>query len=260
MAADEPIVVLLEAKHADEPHQRAVVGGDADHVGASADLLVEALEWVGRPAGPRAWSRPRTRRPCWTTPSSAWSLRRRGFRTRGPPFNRPTWTSFRPACEIGRERPGFLPTQLNRSMRATGWHDTRRAARPVCGSEDPVACHRTLPTRTTILTGVPPPRERARMRRSEPPRPVSKATNGSTQRWERSLSAAVEDAIRRVGAADGDQAGPTEVCLIVQAAVDEVQRACGRSGLRKSWPCADSHGARAETAAFGPPHESRDEG
>jgi hypothetical protein len=45
-AADEPLVVLLEAEHADEPDQRAVVGEDADHVGAPADLLVEALERV----------------------------------------------------------------------------------------------------------------------------------------------------------------------------------------------------------------------
>jgi hypothetical protein len=39
-------VVLLDAEHADEPDQRAVVGEDADDVCASADLLVEALERV----------------------------------------------------------------------------------------------------------------------------------------------------------------------------------------------------------------------
>jgi hypothetical protein len=40
-------VVLLEAEHADESEQGAVVGEDADDVGAPADLLVEALEGVG---------------------------------------------------------------------------------------------------------------------------------------------------------------------------------------------------------------------
>jgi hypothetical protein len=39
-------VVLLDAEHAGEPDQRSVVGEDADDVGASADLLVEALERV----------------------------------------------------------------------------------------------------------------------------------------------------------------------------------------------------------------------
>jgi hypothetical protein len=38
---------LLEAEHPDEPNQRSVVGEDADHVGAAADLFVEALERVG---------------------------------------------------------------------------------------------------------------------------------------------------------------------------------------------------------------------
>jgi hypothetical protein len=41
--------VLLDAEHADEPDQRAVVGEDADDVGAAADLAVEAFERVGRP-------------------------------------------------------------------------------------------------------------------------------------------------------------------------------------------------------------------
>jgi hypothetical protein len=48
-------VILLEAEHADEPGQRAVVGEDADHVGAAANL-VEALERVGIP-----YERPRCR-------------------------------------------------------------------------------------------------------------------------------------------------------------------------------------------------------
>src|SRR5215211_1564 len=48
-ATDEPLIVLLEAEHADEPDQGAVVGEDADDVGAAADLLVEALEWVRAP-------------------------------------------------------------------------------------------------------------------------------------------------------------------------------------------------------------------
>jgi hypothetical protein len=40
-------VVLLDAEHAGEADQAAVVGEDADDVGASADLRVEALERVG---------------------------------------------------------------------------------------------------------------------------------------------------------------------------------------------------------------------
>jgi hypothetical protein len=40
-ASDEPFVVLLDAEHADQPDQRAVVGEDADHVGAPADLLLK---------------------------------------------------------------------------------------------------------------------------------------------------------------------------------------------------------------------------
>jgi hypothetical protein len=40
-------VVLLEAEHPGEPDQAAVVGEDADDVGAPADLAVEALERVG---------------------------------------------------------------------------------------------------------------------------------------------------------------------------------------------------------------------
>jgi hypothetical protein len=40
---------LLEAEHADEADQAAVVGEDADDVGAPADLAVESLERVGAP-------------------------------------------------------------------------------------------------------------------------------------------------------------------------------------------------------------------
>ena len=47
-AADEPLVVLFDAEHPGEADQRAVVGEDADDVGAPADLFVEALERVGR--------------------------------------------------------------------------------------------------------------------------------------------------------------------------------------------------------------------
>src|SRR4051794_3031053 len=47
-AADEPLVILFDAEHPGEPDQAAVVGEDADDVGASADLFVEALERVGR--------------------------------------------------------------------------------------------------------------------------------------------------------------------------------------------------------------------
>jgi hypothetical protein len=42
-------VVLFDAEHSGEPDQRAVVGEDADDVGAAADLLVEALERVRGP-------------------------------------------------------------------------------------------------------------------------------------------------------------------------------------------------------------------
>jgi hypothetical protein len=41
-------VVLFDAEHPGEPDQAAVVGEDADDVGAPADLLVEALQRVGR--------------------------------------------------------------------------------------------------------------------------------------------------------------------------------------------------------------------
>jgi hypothetical protein len=41
-------VVLLDAQHPGQPDQRAVVGEDADDVGAAADLAVEALKWIGR--------------------------------------------------------------------------------------------------------------------------------------------------------------------------------------------------------------------
>ncbi len=41
-------VILLEQQGADEPYDRAVVGEDADHVGASFDLGIEPLEGIGR--------------------------------------------------------------------------------------------------------------------------------------------------------------------------------------------------------------------
>jgi hypothetical protein len=40
-------VVLLDAQHAGQPDQRAIVGEDANDVGAPPDLFVEALERVG---------------------------------------------------------------------------------------------------------------------------------------------------------------------------------------------------------------------
>ena len=40
-------VVLFDAEHPGEPDHALVVGEDADDVGASADLAVEALERVG---------------------------------------------------------------------------------------------------------------------------------------------------------------------------------------------------------------------
>jgi hypothetical protein len=46
-AADQPFVVLFDAKHSGEADEGAVVGEDADDVGAPADFLVEALERVG---------------------------------------------------------------------------------------------------------------------------------------------------------------------------------------------------------------------
>src|SRR6185503_10579903 len=42
-----PGVVLLDAEHPGEADQAAVVGEDADDVGAAADFAVEALERVG---------------------------------------------------------------------------------------------------------------------------------------------------------------------------------------------------------------------
>ena len=47
-AADEPLVILFDAEHPGEADQCGVVGEDPDDVGAAADLLVEALERVGR--------------------------------------------------------------------------------------------------------------------------------------------------------------------------------------------------------------------
>jgi hypothetical protein len=45
--ADEPFVVLLDDDAGGEPDQRAVVGEDADDVGAPADLAVDPFERVG---------------------------------------------------------------------------------------------------------------------------------------------------------------------------------------------------------------------
>jgi hypothetical protein len=47
-ATDEPFVVLLDHDAGGEADQRAVVGEDADDVGAAADLAVDPLERVGR--------------------------------------------------------------------------------------------------------------------------------------------------------------------------------------------------------------------
>ena len=46
-AADEPFVVLFDDDAGGEPDQGAVVGEDADDVGAPADLAVDSLELVG---------------------------------------------------------------------------------------------------------------------------------------------------------------------------------------------------------------------
>ena len=46
-AADEPLVVLLDHDAGGQPDQRAVVGEDADDVGAAPDLAVDPLERVG---------------------------------------------------------------------------------------------------------------------------------------------------------------------------------------------------------------------
>jgi hypothetical protein len=43
-AADQPLIVLLDAEHPGEPDQRAVIGEDANDIGAPADLAVEALQ------------------------------------------------------------------------------------------------------------------------------------------------------------------------------------------------------------------------
>lgn len=42
-----PFVVLFEQDGADQPHDRCLVGVNADDVGAALDLLVEPLERVG---------------------------------------------------------------------------------------------------------------------------------------------------------------------------------------------------------------------
>ena len=46
--ADEPFVVLFDHDAGGEPDQRAIVGEDADDVGAAADLAVDPFERVGR--------------------------------------------------------------------------------------------------------------------------------------------------------------------------------------------------------------------
>src|SRR5512132_2902238 len=43
-----PLIVLLEENGADQASDRSLVGEDADHVGASLDLAVDALERIGR--------------------------------------------------------------------------------------------------------------------------------------------------------------------------------------------------------------------
>jgi hypothetical protein len=45
-ATDEPFVIGFDAQHPGEPDQRAVVGEDADDVGAAGDLAVKTLERV----------------------------------------------------------------------------------------------------------------------------------------------------------------------------------------------------------------------
>src|SRR4051794_15485186 len=47
-AADQPVVVLFDAEHPGQADEAVVVGEDPDNVGAAADLVVEALKWVGR--------------------------------------------------------------------------------------------------------------------------------------------------------------------------------------------------------------------
>ena len=47
-SGDSPLVVLLDQDGADQTHDGFVVGKDAHHVGASLDLLVDALQWIGR--------------------------------------------------------------------------------------------------------------------------------------------------------------------------------------------------------------------
>jgi hypothetical protein len=46
--ADEPFVVLFDDDAGGEPDQGAVVGEDADDVGAASDLAVDSFERVGR--------------------------------------------------------------------------------------------------------------------------------------------------------------------------------------------------------------------
>jgi hypothetical protein len=44
---DEPFIVLLDDDRGGEANERAVVGEDADDVGASADLAVDPFERIG---------------------------------------------------------------------------------------------------------------------------------------------------------------------------------------------------------------------
>ena len=46
-AGDQPLVVLLDQQHAGQAQQRGVVGEDAHHVGAPADLAVDPFQRVG---------------------------------------------------------------------------------------------------------------------------------------------------------------------------------------------------------------------
>src|SRR5437763_111163 len=46
--ADEPFVVLLDHDAGGKPDQGAVVGEDANDIGATTDLAVDSLEWIRR--------------------------------------------------------------------------------------------------------------------------------------------------------------------------------------------------------------------
>jgi hypothetical protein len=57
-AADEPLIVVLDAEHAGDADQALVIGEDADDVGAPADLAVRALATLKKEL---------TRRRSWPT-------------------------------------------------------------------------------------------------------------------------------------------------------------------------------------------------